>query len=180
MRKLLFGLVMGFLLSVTAVAQTKVDDLAKAIARTEGFYANKHTIPARLHNPGDIRSHSRHAYVGQVGLYRGYVVFRSDRDGWAALRDQIQRIVDGTSKRYVQEMTFAKLATTYAQDKRWGTTVCKILGITPATTVEEYFELAPRILLTGAGDVTKLRLFDGRGPTMPSLSWMSPLPSSVF
>jgi hypothetical protein len=179
MRKFLIGLVMLFPLIGTAVAQSKVEQLAVAIARTEGFYANKRTIPARLHNPGDIRSHSRHAYVGQVGLYRGYVVFRSDRDGWVALREQIQRVIDGTSKQYTQEMTFAQVATRYAQDRRWGTTVCKILKITPATTVAEYFDLAPRILLTGAGDATKLRLFDGRGPAMPSLSWMSPMPSSL-
>lgn len=145
MKRLLILKMMSLLLVGTAHAQVdKVAKFANAIARTEGFYI-KGTVPNRLHNPGDITARRRDAYPGQVGLYRGYVVFKRDSYGWAALRDQIQRVIDGTSTKYTQEMTFARIAKVYAQDSRWGKTVCKLLKIEPSTTFEEYFELAPRV-----------------------------------
>jgi hypothetical protein len=172
--------VVSLMLVGTAWAQVgKIDALAVAIARTEGFYVAR-TIPHRLHNPGDIRSTSLHAYAGQRGLYHGYVVFKTDRDGWTALRAQLQRIVDGTSKRYTIEMPFSAVARTYAQDPRWGRTVCRILGITPQTTVAEYFDLAPRFILTGAPDATTLRLYDGRAHSMPELQWVSEVPTYLL
>lgn len=179
MRKILLMILLVVFCGV-ASAQTKVEQLAVAIARTEGFYAGKHTIPARLHNPGDIRSHSQHAYPGQRGLYRGYVVFASDRDGWQALRSQLYKVVDGSSRHYDLDMTFKQFARTYAEDPQWGRTVCKILAIPTTMTLAEWFDTAPRILLTGDDDASTLRLLFGGEHQMPELRSMPTLPTFLL
>lgn len=163
----------SLLLVGTCWAQVdKVDAMAHAIARQEGFYI-KHTIPNRLHNPGDITAVAT-KYPGQVGVYRGYAVFKNDRYGWAALRNQIQKIIDGTSKTFDQSMTFAQIAKVYAEDKHWGVVVCKILKITPQTTFQEYFGLAPRVKFTEAQWPTALRnMFNHQAP-LPSVDTLNP------
>ncbi len=149
--------------AVDAHAQS-VDDVAHAIAGTEGFYI-KGTKPARYHNPGDVRRFQGTKYPGEVRLDRfGYVVFKNDAFGWAALRRNLQRIVDGTSTYYSTDPTFAQIAKSYASDKRWGVSVCKILRVNPQATLREYLGLAPRILLTTkvSDDTTLMRLFEKR------------------
>jgi hypothetical protein len=157
--------------SSPSAAPVEVGRLAQAIARTEG-YCRVGTLPNRLNNPGDIRSTRRDAYTGQVGLYRGYVVFRSERDGWRALCNLIQRVVDGTSSIYRQEMSFKEIARHYASSPQWVKTLCKILRVSQTTTLAEYFGLAPRIPLTGETDYgTIMRtLRDAPMPSLPSLS----------
>jgi hypothetical protein len=140
---LLAGLVIG-----SHCQTTQVHTFAKAIARTEGFYI-KGTIPNRLHNPGDIMTSLPHAYPGQTGIYKHYAVFRSDKWGWLALENQIQKVIDGTSTKYTQDMTMVQIAKVYAENWRyWGRTVCKILQISPQLTFQEYFGLAPRVKFT--------------------------------
>jgi hypothetical protein len=136
-------------LSTGRSISTKVEELACAMARTEGWMVSG-SLPNRLHNPGDIRSRLKNAYPGQIGLYHGYVIFRNDRAGWRVLEDQIIAIVTGESKRYVQGMTFAQIAKVYAASPQWPKTFCKILHISPQLTFQEYFGLAPRVLVTEA------------------------------
>ena len=157
-----------------------VHDVSRAIAKTEGFYI-AHTLPNRLHNPGDLMTQDRHAYLGQVGTYHGYAVFKTDADGWSALDAQIQRIVDGTSTKYSTDPTFAQIARTYAADWRyWGRSVCKILQISPQATLRQYLGLAPRILLTRdlRHDKTLLRLLESRN-SLPPVWGMPQMPTQV-
>jgi hypothetical protein len=147
MRKFLLLKLVSLMLIGTCHGLTKIDALAHAIARTEGFYI-KGTIPNRLHNPGDITSSLPHAYEGQTRTYRGYAVFKSDTYGWAALKGQIAKVIDGSSTKYTSDMTFAQIAKVYAQDPRWGRTVCKILQISPSLTFAEYFDMPPRVWIT--------------------------------
>jgi hypothetical protein len=126
---------------------TKVETFACAIARTEGYF-QKGSIPNRLNNPGDLTSQIGNAYPGQQGLYKQYVVFRTAQDGWKALRSQIQRVIDGTSTKYTQEMTMLQIARVYAASPQWLKTLGKILRISPKLTFEEYFGLAPRVKFT--------------------------------
>jgi hypothetical protein len=149
MKRLLILKLVSLLLVGTAHAQMgKVATFATAIARTEGFFV-KGTIPNRYHNPGDIRATKRNIYPGQVGLSkRGYVIFKSDAWGWAALEKQIQKVIDGSSTRYTQEMTMLEIARVYAANPQWPKTLCKILRISPRLTFEEYFGLAPRVKFT--------------------------------
>jgi hypothetical protein len=146
----------GLCLVGTCWAQlARVSQMATAIARTEGFYV-KGSLPNRLGNPGDIRARSTHAYAGQQGLYHGYVVFRSDAWGWAALEKQIESIIEGTSGVYNQEMTFYRIAKRYASDPRWARNVCKILRISPRETFAEFFELPPRVRISCSTQMTAL------------------------
>jgi hypothetical protein len=161
MRNLIWRIILWLVVSIVMVWTAEsygqsVDDVAHAIAKTEGFRVAG-TLPSRLHNPGDIRSRLPHAYAGQVGLYHGYVVFKNDKFGWAALHAQIQRVIDGTSRQYDQSMTFGQIARVYAADPKWGKTVCKILKISPATTFQEYFEIAPRVRMTWNSNADILR-----------------------
>jgi hypothetical protein len=142
MKRLLLLKIVFMLLVGTCSALDKVETMAQAIARTEGFFVQG-TIPNRYHNPGDIRSRLRHAYPGQIGLKRGYVVFRSDTFGWSALRAQIQRVIDGSSTKYTTDMTFRQIGRKYAVDSRWVKSVCKIMGIDPGMTFAKYFDLPP-------------------------------------
>ena len=146
MKKFLLMKLVSLMLVGTAWAQLgRVSQLATAVARTEGFYV-KGTTPNRLHNPGDIRARATHAYAGQVGLSkRGYVIFKNDAWGWAALEKQIEKMIDGTSLVYTPDMTFSRIAKRYASDPRWVQNVCKILKISPRTTFAEFFDLAPRV-----------------------------------
>jgi hypothetical protein len=156
----------------------KVESLACAIARTEGYWA-KDSLPNRYHNPGDIRSRSRHAYEGQIGLNRsGYVIFRSDQFGWTALYEQIRKVLDNDSAYYNREMTFAEIAKIYASSPQWPKTLCKILKIRPRLTFDEYFGLAPRVLTTGVKHDTLMWLFQRRNP-MPVLREMPTLLAQV-
>lgn len=126
--------VMMFVLCVAASAQVlvapayssaRVDQLANAIARSEGFYA-KGSKPARMHNPGDLKTD---------GNYRR---FRTDKDGFAALTGQIERIIQGRSKAYVLDMTIRQMARKYASSPTWPKNVAKILGVDERTTLRAW------------------------------------------
>jgi len=165
LKKFVIAKLLGLMLVGTCWAQTEIDKkvarLAHAIACTEGFFV-KGTLPNRLHNPGDLRSRLPHAYEGQIGLYHGYVVFRGDQFGWQALYQQIRRVLDDDSAYYNREMTFAQIAKVYAASPQWPKTLCKILQISPQLTFDEYFGLAPRVLMTGVKHDTLMWMFQGR------------------
>jgi hypothetical protein len=128
-------------------AQDKVEQFAHAIARIEGFYQHG-TIPNRYHNPGDLKVMARgEKYPGQVGIGKAeHVIFRNDAAGYAALYHQIDKILSGESKFYTQEMTLLQVGKFYAKNSRlWAKNLAHNLGVSPSTTLEEYFELAPRV-----------------------------------
>lgn len=123
------------------VDSAKVDVFAHAVAKAEGFGV-KGTIPTRYHNPGDIRtSRAGVRYPGQVGVNKhGYVIFKSDEAGFAALRNNLLRMASGQSKYYGTDMTITKVAKVYATGWRlWSKNVCKNLDVPPSTTLKVYF-----------------------------------------
>lgn len=135
------------LIGTLCKAQDKVEQFAHAIARTEGFYT-KRTIPNRYHNPGDLKIMARgEKYAGQVGIGKAkHVIFRNDAVGYAALYHQIDKMLSGDSKFYTQEMTLLQIGKLYAKNSRlWAKNLAKNLGVSPNTTLEEYFELPPRV-----------------------------------
>jgi|SRR5208282_1765548 len=130
------------LLVTSAAAQFRTTELSRAIAKAEGFYAGKGTIPARCNNPGDIRPNT--LLPGQVGWCSGgYAKFRNARAGFAALDHQLEKIADGSSTRYNVNMTLAQFGKTYACDTRWGKNVAKALGVTPQTQLWEVLGVPP-------------------------------------
>jgi len=142
--------IVGFMLVGTcwaAGAQDRIDLFVHAIARAEGFYQYG-SIPNRCHNPGDLKGTR---FPGEVGLCRGgHARFRNDAAGWAALRHQIEKSLAGESTFYRQDMTLAQVARRYAANSAlWARNVARNLGVTPSTTLQEYFELAPKVTYAG-------------------------------
>lgn len=124
-------------------ALTPTQALARAIARAEGFYAPG-SKPQRFHNPGDIRASRGVHYDGQISTDRqGYVIFRRDADGWAALEDQIQRILDGSSRFYSVNNTLRQLAKRYATSPTWAKNVASALRCEPTAPLWEVLGTAP-------------------------------------
>jgi hypothetical protein len=125
---------------IPAVDEQKVDAFAHAIARAEGFGV-PHAIPTRYHNPGDIRAHRGVHYPGQVGLNRrGYVIFKDDAAGFAALKDILRKMARGESRHYGRNMTILKVAKIYATGWRtWSKNVAHNLGVPPTTTLSTLF-----------------------------------------
>jgi len=109
-----------------AVDSEKVNSFAHGVALAEGFHV-PHSLPARNHNPGDIKKGDR------------YIHFRNDAEGWAALRTQVTKLAAGQSKHYRLSMTINQVSKIYAGDYRWGKIVAKSLGVPPTTTLKAYF-----------------------------------------
>ena len=147
MRKLLLWLTLLFAPLITHAQQLgervypelRLDDVARAIARAEGFY-RKGTIPNRYHNPGDLKAVRGFKLPGQKGVGKGrHIIFRTDADGWAALRRQLQLVLDGRSKHYTADMNFNQISRKYAQNWRsWAKQVTHVLGVSGTVTLREY------------------------------------------
>lgn len=124
------------------VSPTKVEALAHAIAKAEGFYV-KGSLPNRLHNPGDIRLLPGQHIAGQVGLDKhNYVIFKNDGEGFAALYNLLNHVAEDSSNRYSVHMTFAAFARKYVGGRDWAIwlkIVTKALATAPRMTLEAYF-----------------------------------------
>lgn len=73
----------------------RIEDLARAIAKEEGFYI-KGTVPNRLNNPGDLiyvaqPDAKAHPITGRDGKVRLFAEFPDPETGWSALKSQLQR-----------------------------------------------------------------------------------------
>jgi hypothetical protein len=142
--KKIFAIALLLLMSSMAWAHSP---LATAIARAEGFGASKKNIPTRYHNPGDIRASRGVHYPGQAGLNKhGYVIFRDDKAGWAALEDQLNRIVTGESRFYTVNDSLQQMARKYATSRTWVRNVAHILGVTPGTSLWQILDVPPVVM----------------------------------
>ena len=119
-------------LSLPALAGTP--ELARAIARAEGYYV-RGSKAARNNNPGNIR--------------RGpdYVHFKTKQEGWDALTDLLTKVADGRSRVYNTDMTLRDFGKRYAQSKVWAKNVAKMVGATPDTRMWEILDTPPKVVL---------------------------------
>jgi len=85
-----------------------VQNFAQAIARAEGFTVNG-TIPQRANNPGALK-------LAGWPTINGIAVFDSIDQGWAALHNQLQLIIDGRSRFYTLDMTIKQMGDTWEAD----------------------------------------------------------------
>ena len=109
---------------VPIAPNSTVQKIAKAIAKAEGFYVQG-SLPQRAHNPGDIEEGDK-----GYGLINGKTVFASDSQGWQALYNQVQAILDGKSAYYFPSMTIAQIGNIYSGgDPNWGQNVADELGV---------------------------------------------------
>jgi hypothetical protein len=120
-------------------AQPSELTLARAIAAAEGYGA-RGALPTRYHNPGDIKACGHHLRIGKGG----HVIFRTEAEGWDALIHQIDKMVDGSSHYYNQDMTIQQIAKRYAGNYRvWAKNVCRMVGCTPNDTLADVLGLPP-------------------------------------
>jgi hypothetical protein len=126
--------------AANAQDKSKVDALAVAISHAEG-YGRRGKIPTLYHNPGDLKARHGVRLPGQKRVGQGgHIVFYTDAYGWAALRDQIAKMVDGRSDRYNPDMTLTQVARKYAARWRpWVAIICRELNVSPQTTLRQYF-----------------------------------------
>ena len=136
---LLTLMVLPALSAAQTVDKDKVAQFATAVSHAEG-YGVRHAIPTRYHNPGDLKTIPSAAKLpGQKAIGKGgHVVFRTDAAGWAALQDQVAKMVDGRSKHFNPDMTLTQVARKYAGNWRpWLKTVAREMNAAPTTKLRE-------------------------------------------
>ena len=133
----------ALLLTTFCSAQDRVQTLAEAIAKAEGF-GKRGALPTRLKNPGDLKAVKGYKYPGEAGIGKGgHIRFRSEDEGWAALRHQIEKIVAGAS-RYSVNMTLREISRGYAGNhKVWAKNVAHNLGVPQDTSLWEILGVPP-------------------------------------
>lgn len=133
------------LLTTSCFAQDRVQVLASAIAKAEGF-GKIGTIPSRYRNPGDLKAVRGYRYPGQVGVGKGgHVIFRNNAAGWEALEHQLYKVIEGTS-RYSVNMTLQEFAKKYAGNSRvWVRNVARNLGVNPEAHLWEILGVPPAL-----------------------------------
>jgi hypothetical protein len=120
-------------MELLGVVDEKTKRLAEAIAAAEGFGVAG-AIPTVNHNPGDLK-------VPGSKMVNGHTFFETDADGWNALYRQIGLWRSGKSRVMGPDWMFAQVAQKYAEDwQPWLENVTRILGVTPKTTLRQYFE----------------------------------------
>lgn len=145
----------GQAVSAPAYSTARVQQLAAAIARAEGFGV-RGSRPTRNNNPGDIRT-AGVRYPGQRRIAAGrYVVFATPADGWAALQAQIVRILEGRSRYYTLHTTINQMSRRYAETwQPWAKQVARGLRVPGTTTLGDYLtggdlDVAPQFTFGGA------------------------------
>jgi len=114
---------------LTSSYNDKVQYLAEAIARAEGFYVAG-SLPQRQNNPGAIKS-------GGVFV----TSYPDAASGWNALYNQVDLMLTGRSAYYNSSMTFSQIAQIYTggdNAETWAFIVSNTLGLTPANTLDDY------------------------------------------
>ncbi len=114
---------------ITIVSDTVVDRIARAIARAEGYFVPG-SLPNRLNNPGSLKDPN-------TGKLRA---FPTIEEGWAALKHQVARMLEGTSAFYKPSMTIAQIAAIYTGGDKpdaWARIVASELGVSPDTPLKD-------------------------------------------
>lgn len=114
--------------SVRSIEESAITRLAEAIARAEGYYVAG-SLPRRMNNPGSLTD-----ITGKLRQYE------TPEQGWEALRDQVRRMLSGTSLIYRPSMDIRRIADIYTggdNPESWARTVAQHLGISTSTRLSE-------------------------------------------
>jgi hypothetical protein len=127
---------------VPALLEERVNEIAGAIAVSEGYFApgdhDGRSLPHLLNNPGALKKPALEAAALPTWKDTGLIVFPSTTMGWAALRHQVRLMLTGTSRMYRPTDTLLGVAIKYADgDENWGGNVATQLGIDPGATLAE-------------------------------------------
>jgi len=132
-------------LAAVAVPDDNVQAIADAIATAEGYFAEgEHdgkSLLYRLKNPGGLKKPALNADELPTWLDTGLIVFPTAEMGWAALRHQVRKMLDGTSEIYHPSDTLIAVGLKYADgDENWGANVATNLGVSPGARLTDLAE----------------------------------------
>jgi hypothetical protein len=116
----------------------KTRALAVAIATAEGFFASGNPLPARLNNPGDLKSRDAD---GNLVLTN----YATVEEGWEALYRQCWLMISGRSRYYNPSMTFLQIAAPYTGNDNaaaWARNVASVLGMQADNTLDDFLRMA--------------------------------------
>jgi hypothetical protein len=119
-----------------AGVSNQIQAMAAAIARAEGFTVSG-SIGARANNPGNLVLPGSSNTIGPEGI----TVFATAADGWRALYNQLQAIVDGRSL-YSLDWTIAQMGDHWAPPATnpggyWAINVAAALGVSTNTRLRD-------------------------------------------
>ncbi len=108
------------------VPSSRVENVAKAIARAEGFYVSG-SIPQRARNPGNLKRGAPTLPGTSITQYT------TAGEGWSALYKQLTLIATGKSAYYNPATTIRAMGQTWTATKSeqlaWSTNVANVLGV---------------------------------------------------
>jgi hypothetical protein len=126
------------------VSDELVESFSDCIGHAEGFYAEtrggKPDLPQRCHNPGNLTDAGDVGFgtARSVGIGAADItIYRTDEDGWTALRKKVRHAFNGASKVYHLEMTIGNMGLVWSKDPSWGINVAACKGVDPSTTLLE-------------------------------------------
>lgn len=105
-----------------------VTDMARAIALAEGFFIDG-SLPQRRNNPGAIKRDGKEV-----------THFATEREGWHALKRQVQLILDDRSSHYSASMTLDEIARIWTggdNPEGWAATVAREIGVDRTSRLDE-------------------------------------------
>lgn len=118
------------------VPSTAVQKIAKAIAQAEGFYVQG-SIPQRAHNPGDLERGD----IGH-GTIAGKTIYPADSQGWQALYNEVQMMLDNSSAHYAPTDSIQDVADEYVNggnntedSTAWAQNVADALEVDASTPI---------------------------------------------
>jgi len=123
----LFALGLVVLATGVSGSTSQVERIARAIATAEGFFVQG-SRPQRNNNPGNLTATFGYQTMGTDGPFP---IFATEAAGWAALKDQIRMMLDGSSAHYQPTMSILEIARTYTATEQdaWANNVANELGV---------------------------------------------------
>lgn len=112
---------------------------AGGIGFAEGYWDRYNKVipenrPARDNNPGDLIG------IGDAGSDGAYRKYSTADAGWQALYNQLNMIVNGSSKYYTLDMTISQMAHVWTQTQpdMWAANVASYIGGSVTDTLRQW------------------------------------------
>lgn len=133
--KLWLFIALGVFAMTMSGSKSQIDRIAEAIATAEGYFV-KGSRPDNNNNPGNLTDDFGYQTVGKDGMFP---IFINVGAGWAALKEQVRMMLDGTSHIYRPDMTVIEVAREYTRTEQetWAANVARELGVTINTPINQ-------------------------------------------
>jgi hypothetical protein len=114
-------------------------EVARAIARAEGYGVNAANNPTRLNNPGDISDGAK-SYGSELHSGSKVTHFPDPATGWNWLYQKLDNIRTGKSSSYSNNLTWLQFAQTWAGNwQPWVNRVTRDLAVGPNDRVGDFW-----------------------------------------